>query len=89
MGEGLYRGARVDAVKVDWTNPVIYMMQTLCGMHDMVVCRHCGWMCERMEIGEMGYGDDACGYFKIRYTERWCPSCGLDWDELVRIREIL
>ena len=67
-------------VTVQWTDPEVYAMQAMAGMHDMVECRHCGWMGERMEIGTRGHGDSACGYFKVRVWEHWCPSCGVDWN---------
>lgn len=55
------------------------VLQWIAGYFDPVECPACGWIGERQEIGEMNYGDDACGYFKIRSTEYWCPSCGNDW----------
>ena len=66
-------------MSVDGTDPQVWMLQWFYGEHDMVECPVCGWLCERMEIREMSYEDDACGYTKIRFTEHWCPSCGHDW----------
>jgi hypothetical protein len=58
---------------------VRWMLQWQAGYFDPVECPVCGWIGERQEIGMMYYGDYACGYFKIRSSEHWCPSCGHDW----------